>query len=187
MTNKIKHKNYLNLCLVLLLVGLANIAKAQGSARHSICIVIPAISILDVEPSNTPISLQLKAPTEAGVAVDADQTDGSKWLNYTSAIPTGGSSRSITAQIASGSLPEGLRLSLHASGSVGGAGATGGSTGKINLGSTPQTIITGIGRSYTGNGAGNGHQLTYGLTIADYKKLDADGGRNVQVIFTITE
>lgn len=187
MIRKLKNKYFLNFWLLTLLASLTTTAQGQGSARHSVCLVIPAIAIVDIEPSNAPITLQLKAPTEAGTAVEADQTDGSKWLNYTSAIAAGGSSRSIAAQISSGNLPDGIVLSLQTSGSSGGGGATGSSTGKVNLSSTPQTIITGIGRSYTGTGSGNGHQLTYGLTISDYRKLDADGGQNVQVIFTITE
>lgn len=171
----------------MLLLSQTMLLQAQGSARHSICLVIPEIAILDVEPNNTPITLAMDAPTEAGTAVDADQINSSKWLNYTSAIGSGGSSRSITAQIASGSLPNGVQLSLRASSSAGGGGTTGRSTGSIVLRSSPQTIITGIGRSYTGNGTGNGHQLIYGMSITDYKQLDADASQNVQVIFTITE
>jgi len=184
---RIKYKPFWNLCLISFLVGFTNLAQGQGSARHSVCVVIPAFAVLDVEPSNTPITLQLQTPTEAGSALDADQVDGSKWLNYTSAISVGGNSRSITAQITSGSLPEGIRLTLQASNSAGGGGATGATTGIINLSNNPQTIISGIGRSYTGMGTGSGHQLIYGLSIVDYTKLDADANQNVQVIFTITE
>lgn len=160
----------------------------QQSARHPICLVLPEIAIVDIEPNNTAVNLQFNSPLEGGKAIEAIKQDQSKWLNYTSAIARTGSNRIITAQIANGAIPEGVALGLTASNYVGnGKGTHGQSNGPIFLSSTPKTIINNIGRAFTGNGTGNGHQLTYSLSISDYKKLDASANTEVMVIFTITE
>jgi len=173
---------------IILLLGLSPSLKAQQSARHPICLVLPEIAIVDIEPNDTPINLQFDAPLEGGNAITALERNQTKWLNYTSAISRTGSNRMITAQIASGALPEGVELGLIASAYKGnGKGAHGQSSGPIFLSSTPKTIIDNIGRAFTGNGTGNGHQLTYSLSISDYKKLDASAEREVMVVFTITE
>ena len=172
----------------IVLLGIGPFLYGQQSARHPVCLVIPEIAIVDIEPNNTAINLQFSAPLDGGNAISADEANESKWLNYTSAISRTGSSRYITAQIANGSLPEGIELRLAANDYSGsGKGAHGQSSGQISLSSTPKTIISNIGRAFTGNGVGNGHQLTYSLAISDYKKLDAAERAEVMIIFTITE
>jgi len=161
---------------------------AQSSARHSICLVIPEIAILDIEPNNTPINLSLNAPTESGTAMTIAKEDATKWLNYTSAIAPNGASRSIAAQISGSNFPEGLQLFLEAGNYSGSGGGTlGKSTGKMVLDTSPKTIINDIGRSYTGTGNNNGHQLKYALAITDYEKLSGTTSQEVTIIFTITE
>lgn len=184
MTGRLLYK----ILVLLVLLGIGNSLHGQQSARHPICLVIPEVAIVDIEPNNTAINLQLEAPLEGGNAVAAIGKDQTKWINYTSAITRTGSNRIITAQIANGAIPEGVALGLIASGYEGsGKGAHGQSSGQIFLSSTPKTIIGNIGRSFTGNGAGNGHKLTYSLSILDYKKLDASATTEVTVIYTITE
>jgi len=174
--------------IFIVLLGIGPSLYGQQSARHPVCLVIPEIAIVDIEPNNTAINLQFKAPLEGGKAISADEVNENKWLNYTSAITRTGSNRRITAQIANGSLPEGVELRLKANNYTGsGKGTHGQSSGQISLNSTPKTIINNIGRAFTGNGVGNGHQLTYSLAISDYKKLDATEQVEVMVIFTITE
>ncbi|MFK7982691.1 MAG: hypothetical protein AB8G86_22115 [Saprospiraceae bacterium] len=176
-------------CLLFFIAcGFYQLAVGQSSVRHSICLVIPEIAILDIEPNNTTINLSLNAPTESGTAVTFSKEDASKWLNYTSAIAPNGASRSIAAQISGNSIPEGLQLYLEAGNYRGSGGGTlGKSTGKMALDTSPRTIVSDIGRSYTGNGTNNGHQLKYALSIADYGKLNAETNQQVMVIFTITE
>jgi len=163
-------------------------AISQSSARHSICLVIPEMAILDIEPTNAVINLRINAPIEGGESVALPKGDGTKWLNYTSAISPSGANRSVAAQISGGTLPEGVRLYLEASNSTGNGGGTlGKSTGKITLNTSPKAIINNIGRGYTGKGSNNGHKLTYSLGIEDYKKLNATTNQQVMVVFTITE
>ena len=78
--------------LFFLLAVVQQQAFGQSSASHPICVTIPEIAILDIEPNNTAINLSLDAATESGAAV-ASRADASKWLNYTSAIAPNGASR----------------------------------------------------------------------------------------------
>ena len=156
---------------------------------HDLDFEIPEISLMDIEPNRSTITLALDAPTEAGspLTAIADGTDNSKWINYSSSLAPATLAKSITAQITGGTLPGGISLSLQASAYAGsGDGVTGTSAGSITLSGVAQSIITGIGGAYTGNGAGNGHQLTYTLSITDHNALDFDESTTVEVTFTIT-
>jgi hypothetical protein len=59
----------------------------------------------------------------------------------------------------------------------------------VTLTATDQLLIENIGTSYTGNGAGNGYELTYLVSIENYALLDADNGSQDMgtVTYTITE
>ncbi|MBN1822326.1 MAG: hypothetical protein JW833_16515, partial [Prolixibacteraceae bacterium] len=57
------------------------------------------------------------------------------------------------------------------------------------LSSSSQEVITGIGSSYTGNGSGNGHNLTYALELTsndDYDEL-VQGNTSITVTYTLTD
>ena len=170
----------------LLVVSQPNV-YAQSSASHAVCLIIPEFAILDVEPNNSAINLQFNSPIEGGEQIISG-TENSKWINYTSTIVPGGANRRVVANIVSGSLPGGVQLNLIASNATGsGGGSRGTSAGSISLDGTPKNIINNIGRSYTGNGGGNGHQLTYSLSISNYNQLDADESTTVTVVFTILD
>ncbi|WP_435523978.1 hypothetical protein [Chryseobacterium indoltheticum] len=62
------------------------------------------------------------------------------------------------------------------------------------LSATDQTIISGIGSAYTGNGANNGHNLTYALAagsgpgaVAAYADLQATASTVATVTYTISD
>lgn len=125
------------------------------------------IALMDIETSGSSsnFSISLSAPGEAGQPLGTNPlfTNSENWVNYSSANRDV-SSRHIDIQITSGSIPDGLefRLDIGASGS--GNGALGiPSLGTVVLSSTSQSIISGIGGAYTGNGDGSGHQLTFSL------------------------
>lgn len=151
-------------------------------------ISLPVVALLDIEPSSDAVILAIPATTEAGQSVAISATSNSaKWLNYTSAVPAGGSTRRITAQISSGSVPAGVRLLLSVSSPMGaGGGARGGSVTNLALTPTAQTILSGIGGAYTGNGINNGHQLTYSLAISNYSSL-VTASSTVMVTYTLTD
>ncbi|WP_247234446.1 hypothetical protein [Telluribacter sp. SYSU D00476] len=151
-------------------------------------ISLPVVALLDIEPSNDAVVLAIPATTEAGQSLTMSATsNNTKWLNYTSAILAGGSTRRITAQISSGSVPAGVRLLLTVSSPMGaGGGARGGSVTNLALTTAAQTILSGIGGAFTGNGINNGHQLTYSLGISNYSSL-VKTSSTVMVTYTLTD
>lgn len=188
-----KKFNYL-LTLGLLAVSTLAFAQDDGDDVHQVTISVPEVALLDIEAaSSTTISLGPTAPTEAGSPITfTSATDNSLWLNYSSIIgSTTESSRTVTAQITSGTVPAGMTLSVVAGADAGnGDGTVGTPTAAVTLSGSAQNIITAIGSCYTGTGTSNGHQLTYTLALdaasGSYANLDFDDAGNINVTYTIT-
>ena len=163
-------------------------AGQVATGEHSFSLTIPQVVIMDMEPNNSTIQLQIGAPLEAGAPMQ-EPSDASRWINYTCALAPTATNKIIRAQISAGALPPGVSLTLQAGVYTGsGGGSPGNPAGAITLSPSPQAIITGIGRSYTGTGSGQGHQLTYSLLIADQSLLNFDAdGTSVTVTFTISD
>lgn len=161
--------------------------QGTPSISQTIVLTIPEIALLDIEPNTNALTLSLAAPDEAGGAAVFTNTNTTKWVNYSSSFSTSGTNRTILVNTQS-SIPSGLNLNLSASNYTGGgAGTMGISTGTISLSTTPQVLISSIGRGYTGNGANNGHQLSFSLAITDFALLNATNSKTVTVIYTITD
>jgi len=163
---------------------------AQQQGYGDISFGIPSIAMLDVEPTAlSNIVLVIVAPTEAGLPASTQSASNSQlWLNYSSSLPTGGLSRSIMVQITAGTLPQGVELRLNTAPFAGsGSGTFGSTSGEIPVNYSPQRIISGIGRCFTGNGQNNGHNLTYSLSIIDFSKLDLESSTAIQITYTITD
>ena len=167
--------------IILLLSGIYGF----GQSSASVSISLPQISLLDIEPNSSAVNLALTTATEAGNAPGLGNSNNSKWINFTSAVSSGGT-RKITAQLNSPSL-SGLNINLAVSGVAGsGAGTRGLPVSPIILSTTPQTIVNGIGGAYTGNGTGNGYNLTYSLSIANFSQLKANT-QALTVIYTLID
>lgn len=183
-------KHYISCIGIIFLIGLSySLFGQQNMLAEDVFVTIPEIALVDVEPDYNAIPLTFVVPTEAGLPLlsSAVSTDASKWLNYTSAVAPG-ETRNISVQITNGALPNGLDLRLLASNYSGsGSGTHGISTGEISLNTTAQTIISGIGGAFTGDGASNGHQLSYILLIDNYQGLNFDANNTIEVMFTITD
>jgi hypothetical protein len=174
----------MRLLFVLLLLDFQSLA-AQSTASVGVSISLPSVALLDIEPNNTGISLSLTAPTESGNAATLPATNSTKWLNFTSAVATG-TTRRITAQL-SGTLPTGINLRLNTAAYAGnGAGTLGSRVPTIYLSSSPQTIVSSIGGAFTGNGSGNGYNLSFALEIANYANLRNQTG-TVSIIYTLID
>ncbi|APD05830.1 hypothetical protein UJ101_00278 [Flavobacteriaceae bacterium UJ101] len=168
-------------------IVLFNTILAQASASIIAGVNLPEISMMDLSDNNT-ITLNAEIPNDAGKALDLQSVDNSKWINYTSAIVPGGTSRKIQASISAGSLPPGIELELGIGSYFGfGEGVLGISEGIVSLNTMPQTIINGIGGAYTGDGVNNGHQLNFRLSISDYAQLDYESVGSVEVTYTLTD
>lgn len=161
-----------------------------STSSSSVSLTIPAIALLDIEPNVAPITLTFAAPTQAGLplTVSSASSNSTKWLNYSSAINAGGTTRTISAQVTSGTIPAGVSLRVQAGTYTGtGAGTLGTPAGLVTLGPTAQTVVSGIGRCYTGNGGNRGHLLTYSMIISNYDLLNFSQSTNLQITYTISD
>ncbi|MBL1219206.1 hypothetical protein JET18_00020 [Chryseobacterium sp. L7] len=154
-------------------------------SQTTIPMTLPVVTLMDIEPAGT-FTLNFTAPTEAGQALTAPAANTTKWVNYTSAIASGGLTRRITASINAPIAGVNIRVQAAAASGAGG-GTLGTSSGLVTLGTTATTIITGIGGAFTGTGANNGHRLTISLAVNTYANLSARTNTPVIITYTITE
>jgi hypothetical protein len=130
---------------------------------HTITISIPEVALVDIEPAATKnITLGFTAPTEAGNPIIPSAANNTLWLNYSSIKSVADPSRNVSVKL--NAVIPGVDVHVTAAAATGsGAGTLGTSAGLLTLSAADQTIISGIGSAYTGNGTNNGHNLTYAL------------------------
>lgn len=164
----------------------------NNTANHQVTIKFTPMAILDIEgDTKGGILFEPVAPKEAGDPFSFSATDNTLWLNFTSMVDAN-KTRSINVKY-EGKLPAGVSLKVATTGSATGNGK--GNRGSSAYSSTPYTLtttdhalITGIKTAFTGNGTGNGYQLTYSLQMDDAKYVDlVSDTYPVQVTYTITE
>jgi len=144
------------------------------------------IALIDLGSNNTTVTLNVVAPTNAGEKAIIVATNNDKWINFSSAVFEG-NSRSISVIIATGQVPPGIYLKLSTATVAGiGKGKLGSPSGILTLSRTSQTIVSGIGGAYTGDG-NNGYKLTYSLEIYDYKLLDFDQSAELSITLTLSD
>lgn len=154
-------------------------------SQATVTLTLPVVTLMDVEPTGN-ITLNFIAPTEAGNPLGNPTPNTSKWINYTSAITSGGATRKITASV--NQVIAGVNIRLQAAAASGAGGGTLGTpSAQVTLTTTPVTIISGIGGAYTGNGANNGHRLTISLVPGTYANLERLTNTSVTIVYTITE
>ncbi len=186
-----KHFSILLALFVCVLITNNNMYSQDNSSNaHIVNVSIPEVFIVDIEPSNaTTISLAPTAPTEAGLGLDfSGATNNSLWLNYSSIVENATTTRKVTVQITSGSVPSGVDLKVAAASAVGGTGTVGTPAGTITLTSAAQDFVTGIGSCYTGDGTSKGHNLTYSFALqtGNYNKVYSISTTPITVTYTIT-
>jgi len=135
------------------------------------------------------ISLSPSAPKEAGLGLNFTNIENNNlWLNYSS-IVNKNSKNSISAKI-EGELPEGITIELFVGDCLNGKGEVGKRKGSkaVTLSTTGKEIIHNIRTGFTGNGSGNGHNLSYSLKIdnnsIDYEKIVSES-KDINVVYTI--
>lgn len=164
---------------------LFNHIHSQTTGNRTVSVTLPVITLLDIEPVGN-INFSFIAPTEAGRPLINPESNNTKWINYTSAIATGGVSRRVTASI--NQLIPGVDIKLQTAASSGiGSGVLGTPAAQVTLSTTPTTIISGIGGAFTGNGANNGHRLTISLTTNNYSNLSTRSNTPIIITYTITD
>jgi hypothetical protein len=163
-------------------------SKAQfiDDNQINVGVALPFISIMDIEPNNSAISLELQASNEAGNFIKSAELLNAKWLNISSAVRLN-ERKNIYVQIEYGSVPSGTTLKMQASNANGGSGVLGSSNGKITLGSAPQILINNVGGAFTGNGVGQGYALSYFLEVTNVADLDFNSSSTLGIIFTFID
>ncbi|MDO9136258.1 MAG: hypothetical protein Q7U21_00425 [Lutibacter sp.] len=185
--------NLKNLLFASVIVLSANASFAQDTkvAAHSLTINIPQSALLDleVETGTTDVTLAGTAPKEAGLPMtfeDATAKNATIWMNYSS-IVKGVLLRKVTVAITNGTVPTGLKLTVLASAaSSDGKGTLGAASTALTLTGTGQDIVTGIGSTYTGDGANKGRSLTYQLGYATDAATDYAALRYVDTAAPLT-
>jgi hypothetical protein len=148
-------------------------------------LVSNAQNSISLSPTQS-VALDFAAPFEPGSPIEAVMDD-SKWLNYSVTVTPPESPVSISAEITSGTVSEGLQIQLQAGAYNGtGGGDPGTTSGNLILTNIPQVLISNIGTCSTGDGVNVGHQLTYTLSISDYNSVKSSSS-TVNVLFTITQ
>ncbi|NCA79923.1 MAG: hypothetical protein EOM76_07040 [Sphingobacteriia bacterium] len=176
--------------IILMLLLASNYLYAQiNQAQLNVYFSLPEVALLDLEPNlNNDVLFSIESNGESGSSASVHHSSTTIWINYSSSLSGSQSSRTITAEISQGFLPEGILLFLQASEYSGtGGGAFGHSSGKVALSSQPKPIITNIGNCFTGDGINNGHLLSFSVEISDYSKIVSVENSNLLVLYTITD
>ncbi|KUJ50556.1 hypothetical protein [Chryseobacterium sp. JAH] len=170
--------------------------KAQSDDTnddHTITITVPEVALVDIEPSASKnISLGFTAPTEAGLPITPSGTNNTLWLNYSSIKSVADATRTVSVKV--DAIIPGIDIKVTAGAATGtGDGTLGTPTAQLTLTAVDQTIISGIGSAYTGDGANNGHNLTYTLDAGSssgtalYADLEAVTNAGTTVTYTISD
>jgi hypothetical protein len=171
--------------LLFLFAGLG-LKASYGQESAEISVSLPEVALLDLEPRASEVVLEIKAPINAGSIINGAESQNAKFLNYSSAVGRE-KYRDVFIQIEYGMVPPGLRLSVQASECFGGMGTLGRPLGKVVLSANPQRIINSIGGAFTGNGAKNGHALSYFLDIVNVAELDFNASNKIGIVFTFID
>ena len=166
--------------------AISSFGQNQGSVNATFN--LSQVAMLDLEPNNSTVTLNLSSAIEAGEMAIVVMTNNEKWINFSSAVTSAAAPRSISIKIEDGQVPAGIYLKLSTSNYVGiGQGVLGLPAGILTLDSTPQTIISGIKGAYTGDGINNGYKLNYYLEIYDYKLLDFNQTATLSITLTLSD
>lgn len=189
-------KTTITLAMSLATFALSSNLKAQDTNKdnHTVTISVPEVALVDIEPAATKnITLGFTAPTEAGNPVVPNTANSTLWLNYSSIKSVADPTRNVSVSV--NAIIPGIDIHVTAAAATGSGGGTLGTpAAQLTLSATDQTIISGIGSAYTGNGANNGHNLTYALAagsgpggIAVYADLQATATTVATVTYTISD
>ena len=151
--------------------------------------IIPEVALIDIESVNQSVLLNLQPNNNSGEQLNTSLVqDNSTWINYTCSLAQNSPSKKISVQIISGEIPKGIEILLLAGNYQGSEiGNHGISNGTVILNNFPQSLISNIGASLTGEGLNNGHQLNYSLRIIDYGLLDFEDSTSITISFTLTD
>ncbi|WP_111707367.1 hypothetical protein [Lutibacter citreus] len=175
--------------LTILLSLVVFVVKGQSNeASRYATFKLKEIALLNIEPSNTSVILNLESPKLPGEKMTTKAVNNTKWINFTSSLTNKSSSRNISIKIEDGEIPPGILLKIKTDSYQGnGKGKLGSNSNIITLSKKSQTIVSDIGGAYTGHGLYNGYKLTYLLDIDNYKLLNMDNSETLTISLTLTD
>ncbi|WP_313260794.1 hypothetical protein [Sphingobacterium sp.] len=182
-------KSYL--VAILLMASLNAHSQDTNTDFHTITIGVPEVAIVDIEPmASKNIVLGFTAPLEAGLPIIADAANNSLWLNYSSIKSETDATRTVSVRLSA--VVPGIDIQLTAAGATGsGGGSLGTPSAQLTLTAADQTVISGIGSAYTGDGVSNGHNLSYVIAPSasegGYADLEAAAATVATVTYTISD
>lgn len=188
-------KKIISILVIGLGISSSNMSFATdgNSSTHAVSVIIPEVALLDLESSGSPnFTLGFTPPTEAGLGLTAPLTSSSIWLNYSSIVAsTGEVSRTISAQVTSGTIPSGAQLTVKVSQDDGGGAGNVGtrvSNQFIPVTTSITPLITNVRSCYTGTGQ-TGHSLTYTLALipGSYASLKHNESTTLTVTYTLSD
>ena len=131
-------------------------------------------------------SIDLSAIIAAGKNIEM-VIDDSQWINYSIELSPSETLASISVEIASGNIPNGMEFYMQAGHYTGSSrGKTGRTTGKIRVDHVPKVLINDIGTSNTGHGKHQGHQLILSMVITDFSLLQP-GAYSLYIQYTLKQ
>ena len=132
------------------------------------------------------VSIDMNALIAAGVHSEKI-VDNTQWINYSLSISPSEPLSSITVELSSGNIPNGMELYIQAGYNTGsGRGKLGRPTGKIRVDNVPKVLISDIGTSFTGNGKHQGHRLILSMVITDFSLLQP-GDYTIYILYTLKQ
>lgn len=186
-------KRIISILVIGLGVSYVSFATDGNTSTHAVSVVIPEVALLDLESSGSPnFALGFTPPTEAGLGITAPLTSSSIWLNYSSIIANSGeTSRTISAQVTSGTIPSGVQLTVKVGQDDGGGAGNVGtrvSNQFIPVTTSITPLINNVRSCYTGTGQ-TGHLLTYTLALVpgSYSSLKHDASATLTVTYTLSD
>ena len=165
------------------------LAFAQNTALHEVRIGIPEFALLNIEHAGE--NQQISREVDPAVAVQLIRLSNSRehecWISYSSLVKGGKLERKVVASL-TGSIPEGVSVSVEASDYSGnGKGRTGIPSGKKLLSGNPEEIISGIGNCYTEKGSSNGHLIRLVIEVDPEETFPSQFAGDLMVTYRITE
>ena len=181
--------------LILLFVfvsAIEAIAQDTQTDNHQITVVIPSVTLLDLETSVTKdfsAFFTQVVPAEAGDKLTIPVANTDLWLNHSSILATTGLGIiSRRVDVKASTLVPGVKISVVASSATTGFGTKSRPATAVNLTTADQPIINTIGSTHSVKGPNNGYKLTYSFDALDdnYPALKAES-TTVTIIYTLAD
>jgi len=180
------------LALVISWAG-AGLAESDTDT-HSVVININEVADLDLDNTGD-IIFTIEGTGTGGDAFEVSENVHTKYLQYTSIVPSDNEKRKITVVAGGGAddVPAWATLNVDAGTVAGdGSGDLGTAQGIIDLGDATageaKDVVTGIGSGYTGTTeSSDGVPLDYTLEIDEYDEVYSGSNYTIDVVYTLTQ